>query len=299
MPADDDFATHRSYLFGVAYRMLGSRAEAEDAVQEAWARYLAARPEIERTRPYLATVVARVCLDVLRSARVRREAYVGSWLPEPLVTRLPATGTGADPAETAVREEQVSLALLVVLERLSPEQRLAFVLHDVFAVPFDAIAGALGTSTANARQLAARARRAVRSADASRRTPDLAEQRRVFTGFLAAAERGDLAELARALAPDVELVGDGGGLAPALRRPVVGVEQIARFLVGLFRHARRYPSRQELVLVNGDLGLLVEAQGQLVVIAPVIADGRIVALYHQLNPDKLRNVPRPTGQQRP
>ncbi|HEX6871067.1 MAG TPA: sigma-70 family RNA polymerase sigma factor, partial [Micromonosporaceae bacterium] len=158
------FDSHREHLLAVAYRMLGSRVEAEDAVQEAWLRYTERRPEVDDLRGWLITVVARISLDLLRSARVRRERYVGSWLPEPVVTRLPGDRSTTDPAEVAVRDEQVGLALLVVLDRLPPEQRIAFVLHDAFAVPFEAIAEALGTSTANARQLASRARVTVRTA---------------------------------------------------------------------------------------------------------------------------------------
>ncbi|BCJ67229.1 RNA polymerase sigma factor SigJ [Polymorphospora rubra] len=287
------FEAHRSHLFGVAYRMLGTRADAEDAVQEAWLRYAAAGPDAADLRAWLTTVVARICLDVLRSARVRRAAYVGPWLPEPLVSRLPAADD--DPAETAVRAEQVSLALLVVLERLSPEQRVAFVLHDVFGVPFADIAAVLAVSPANARQLASRGRRAVDAAPAARVSAgaDLAEQHRVLAAFLAAAHDGDLAGLVRVLAPDVEFIGDGGGLAPSARRPLVGAQEVARFVAGVFRQARRRDPRGEPVLVNGRLGLVVEAGGLLVVVAPVVADGAIVALYHQLNPEKLRAVPRP------
>src|SRR5690349_19454456 len=152
----DEFEVHRDHLLGVAYRMLGSRAEAEDAVQEVWLRYATARPDdLADARGWLTTVTARICLDVLRSARVRRESYVGQWLPEPVVSRLPSAEP--DPAERVARDEEVSLALLVVLDRLSPEQRVAFVLHDVFAVPFEEIAAALGTTAPAARQLASRA----------------------------------------------------------------------------------------------------------------------------------------------
>jgi RNA polymerase sigma-70 factor (ECF subfamily) len=283
------FEEHRAHLFGVAYRMLGSRAEAQDAVQETWLRYSSARPDVEDLRAWLTTVVGRICLDVLRSARVRREAYVGSWLPEPLVSRLP--DPEPDPAEHVARDEQVSLALLVVLDRLGPEQRLAFVLHDVFAVPFEEIATALDTSVANARQLAARARRTVSSAPVVRR--DRAEQQRVLGAFLDAAKRGDLVGLARVLAPDVTLVGDGGGLAPALRQPLAGPESVARFEAGVFQYVRRRDARMEPVLVNGDLGWVLESEGNLVVIAPVVVDGRVAAIYHMLNPEKLTGVPRP------
>jgi RNA polymerase sigma-70 factor, ECF subfamily len=281
-----------AHLFGVAYRMLGSRAEAEDAVQEAWLRYTATRPAVEDLRAWLTTVVGRICLDVLKSARVRRESYVGSWLPEPLVERLPATG--ADPADTAVRDEQVSLALLVVLDRLTPAQRVAFVLHDAFAVPFEEIATALDTSTDNARQLAARARKVVREADVPARSDDAAaqraEQHRVLTAFLAAATHGDLAGLAKVLAPGVTLVGDGGGLAPAIRQPLVGAPTVARFVAGSFRQAKQTPV-VEPVLVNGDLGFVVTAGSIRMVMAPTVHNGQIVALYHILNPEKLRRVP--------
>ena len=275
--------------------MLGSRAEAEDAVQEAWLRYAAANPDVDELRGWLTTVVSRICLDVLRSARVRRTAYVGAWLPEPLVERLPPA-TDADPAEIAVREQQVSLALLVVLERLTPEQRIAFVLHDVFNVPFETIAEAIDVTPANARQLASRARRAI--GDEAPRTPesadpDHAEQRRVLAAFIDAASQGDLAGLARVLAPEVTLTGDGGGLAPAFRAPLVGAPTVAEFFVRLFRQAERLRMRGEPVLVNGDLGFVVESPDGMLVIAPIVLDGRIVSVYHILNPEKLRAVPRP------
>jgi RNA polymerase sigma-70 factor (ECF subfamily) len=303
----EEFEAHREHLTGVAYRMLGSRAEAEDAVQEAWLRYSTAdRPGLADPRAWLTTVTARICLDVLRSARVRREAYVGPWLPEPLVERLPATfrlgsHDADDPADRVARLDRISLALLVVLERLSPEQRVAFVLHDVFAVPFTEIAAVLGGTPAAARQLASRARRAV--ADGSiRHTADLHEQRRVLTAFVAAAERGDIQALVGVLAPDAVATGDGGGAAPAARRPVTGALHVARFFAGLFRragHAERTGLATvvvEPVLVNGDLGLLVEAVGEAgpalrVVMGFAVADGRITAVYDQLNPAKLGHVP--------
>jgi RNA polymerase sigma-70 factor (ECF subfamily) len=295
----EEFEDHRSHLFGVAYRMLGSRADAEDVVQEAWLRYESARPEPDDLRAWLTTVTGRLCLDVLRSARVRREAYVGPWLPEPVVARLP--GAGPDPAERAATTDQVSIALLVVLERLTPEQRVAFVLHDVFAVPFEEIATVLNVTPVAARQLASRGRRAAAAPDAPRHTADLAEQRQVLAAFLAAAHDGDLAGLARILAPDVVVVGDGGGLAPAVRVPVVGATQASRFLLGLFRQASRYRyrTRAEVVLVNGDLGLLIESPwpdgtpGLRVVMALAIADGRITAIFDQLNPAKLDRLPDP------
>jgi RNA polymerase sigma-70 factor, ECF subfamily len=326
----EDFEAHRDHLMAVAYRMLGSRSEAEDAVQEAWLRYAAARkagadgadPEpILDTRAWLTTTTGRICLDILRSARVRREAYVGPWLPEPVVSRLPGSGVAAgatlsgwlsgeggpaggfapDPAERAARTDEVSLALLVVLERLTPEQRVAFVLHDVFAVPFEEIATVLGTSPAAARQLASRARRAATAPDAPRHTANPAEQRRVLTAFLTAAESGDLAGLLAVLAPDAIAMGDGGGVVKgAGRRPILTAEKVGRFILGLYRrmHEELAEIVVEPVLVNGDLGLLYEARypdGEplRLVMALAVADGRITGVFNQLNPAKLAAVPHP------
>jgi RNA polymerase sigma-70 factor (ECF subfamily) len=292
-----EFSAHRDHLIAVAYRMLGSRSDAEDAVQEAWLRFAASdRADIEDLRGWLTTVTARICLDLLRSARVRREAYVGSWLPEPIVTRLPSNTP--DPADAVAHSQEVSLALLVVLERLSPEQRVAFVLHDVFAVPFEEIARVLGTTAAAARQLASRARKAVTDARVRHR-PDPAEQRRVLDAFLNAARRGDIDGLLAVLAPDVVATGDSNGLAPAARTPIPGAVRVGRFILGLFRQvAERVDAVVEPVLVNGDLGLLIEAvypdgDRQLVVMGFAVADDRIEAIYNQLNPEKLTRVPRP------
>jgi RNA polymerase sigma-70 factor (ECF subfamily) len=322
-----EFAAERDHLMGVAYRMLGSRAEAEDAVQETWLRVSgalgdpAARAQVRDLRGWLTTTVAHICLDVLRSARVRREAYVGPWLPEPVVSRLPggvaalpgpagaAPGwTGAvdpdpggfapDPGERAARTDEVSMALLVVLERLTPEQRVAFVLHDVFAVPFDEIAAVLGASPAAARQLASRARKAVTDGE-PRHTADVPEQRRVLAAFLAAVNSGDIEGLVAVLAPDVVVIGDGGGVAPAARRPVTGAAQAARFMVGLFRRAEKETGRlgAEPILVNGALGLLIEADldGRPLrfVMSFAVADGRITGIFDQLNPAKLAGLPEP------
>ncbi len=296
----DDFEAHRRHLTRVAYQMLGSVAEAEDAVQEAWLRWQRAdRAAIEEPRAWLTTVTGRICLDVLRSARVRREAYVGSWLPEPLVERLAEPAT-MDPGERVARTDEVSLAVLFLLERLSPEQRVAFVMHDVFDVPFGEIAEMLSVTDQAARQLASRARRAVRT-DAPRRSTDLAEQRTVLRAFLHACQQGDLPALLAVLAPDVVVTGDGGGRAPAVRHPIVGAAQVARFLANL---GRRMTTEQnvimEPVLINGDLGLLVlqkqayDEQDLTVVMAFDYTDGRITAVYNQLNPQKLHHVPTPT-----
>ncbi|PWR05913.1 RNA polymerase subunit sigma-70 [Micromonospora acroterricola] len=303
-----EFEAERGRLLAVAHRMLGSRSEAEDAVQETWLRYAgaladpAARAEIRELSAWLTTTCARICLDVLRSARVRREAYHGQWLPEPVVSQvgdsLPTDGYAPDPAERAVRTDQVGTALLVVLERLAPEQRVALVLHDVFAVPFARVADVLGTTEVAARQLASRARRAVTAPDVPRHTADPAEQRRVLEAFVAATESGELDPLLRVLAPDVVFVGDSGGHFPAARRPVVGADAVGRFALGLFGRAGRYTQRvlARPVLVDGVLGLqweTVYSDGRPIrmVTAFAVHQGRITGLFNQLNPEKLTDLP--------
>jgi RNA polymerase sigma-70 factor (ECF subfamily) len=288
----DPFEAERPHLLAVAYRMLGSRAEAEDAVQEAWLRYHRARTggEIHDLRGWLTTITGRICLDVLKSARVRREAYPGQWLPEPVVSFLD------DPAEQVTQRLEVSLALLVVLEKLTPEQRVAVVLHDAFAVPFDEVAAVLNTSVSAARQHASRGRRAVTEGQA-RHTADLAEQRKVLDAFLTAAASGDLQALAAVLAPEVVAIGDGGGVVNAGRNAVVGAEKVARVYAGIF--SRRYSDlsdvKVEPILVNGDAGVLLRGDyrdgGKLLAVLTVaVADGRVTALYNQLNPAKLGSV---------
>jgi RNA polymerase sigma-70 factor (ECF subfamily) len=275
----------------IAYRILGSRAEAEDVVQDAWLRFDRARrtTEIQDVRGWLTTVTGRLSLDVLKSARVRREAYPGQWLPEPVVTRLD------DPAERVAMRQEVGLALLVVMERLAPEQRVAVVLHDAFGVPFEEIADVLGASVAAASQYASRGRRAIAEGQA-RHTADLAEQRRVLEAFLSAATSGDLQALAAVLAPDVVAVGDGGGVVNAGTRPVFGADKVARFYAGIFHHAADVDGLTlEPVLVNGDLGLVISGtyrNGRPIrsVIGAAVADGRITAIYNQLNPAKLGSV---------
>ncbi|GAA4199785.1 RNA polymerase sigma factor SigJ [Actinocatenispora rupis] len=295
----DEFEAERRHLLGVAYRMLGGWAEAEDAVQEAWLRWTAAdRSTIESPRGWLTTVTGRICLDVLRSARVRRESYVGSWLPEPVVERL-ADPAVMDPGDRVATTDEVSVALLAVLEKQTPEQRVAFVLHDVFDVPFDQVASTLGVSVQSARQLASRARRAVRT-DTPKHNAELAEQRTVLDAFLRACREGDLDGLLAVLAPDVTLTGDGGGVAPAVRVPVEGLVKVGRFLLNLGERANHDPDVLiEPVLVNGDLGLLVHgpdpSRGEdlTIVMAFAYAEGRITAVYNQLNPAKLTRAPRP------
>jgi RNA polymerase sigma-70 factor (ECF subfamily) len=281
-----EFEAERPHLMAVAYRMLGSRAEAEDAVQEAWLRYAKARDggEIRDVRGWLTTVTGRICLDVLKSARVSRTAYPGQWLPSYVIE------PDAGPAARAEMSDQVGLALLVVLEKLTPEQRVALVLHDAFGMPFEDVATVLGTTESAARQHASRGRRAV-AQDGVRHTADLAEQRRVLGAFLEAANGGDLQALAALLAPDVVAIGDGGGLVPGVgTRPVVGADKVARFYLGIL--AGLGEVEVETVLVNGSLGLLAtghHASGRPLraVLAIAVDNGQITGLFSQLNPEKL------------
>jgi RNA polymerase sigma-70 factor, ECF subfamily len=283
------FERHRAHLLRVAYRITGSLADAEDAVQEAWLRWArltdAQRAELRDERAWLATVVGRVGLDRLRSAAARRERYVGPWLPEPLVTAPGEEG----PLATVVRDESVRMAAMVVLERLSPPQRVALVLHDALDLPFAAIADVLGCSEAAARQHANRARHAVAAA-APPPPARSAEQQAVLERFAAALAEGDLAGLLAVLHPDAVLVNDGGGVVPAARRAVAGADKVARLLLGLLQRYGRALLDGRPALVNGELGLLVPGDGRLPgsVTAVAVRDGRITGLYGVLNPEKLR-----------
>ncbi len=281
----------RPKAFAIAYRMLGSVTEAEDVVQEALLRLhrvLEAGEHIDVPEAYLATIVTRLGIDRLRSAQVRRETYVGEWLPEPVVTG----GADDDPAHKTEIADSLSLAFLVLLESLSPEQRAAYLLHDVFDEPYDRIAEIVGTSEQNARQLAARARRHVEERrprfEASR------EQREeLATRFFAAVEEGDLDGLEELLAHDVELHGDGGGKAPALARAIFGRARVARTLVAWTRAAARIGGvtiRRELV--NGQPGaLILDSESRLVSVMIVdVAEGQIQAIRGIVNPDKLRHL---------
>jgi RNA polymerase sigma-70 factor, ECF subfamily len=280
----EEFERHRGHLRAVGYRMLGSVSEADDAVQEAWLRLDRSDPGgTDDMRGWLTVVVGRICLDILRRRKSRREELAGSWLPEPVVR----TPDDTDPEYDTVMADSVGLALLVVLESLSPAERLSFVLHDVFGVPFDEIAPVVERSPAAARQLASRARRRVR-AEAPEPDADLAVQRRAVDAFLAASRDGDFEGLLRILDPDVVVRVDGGPNAPKAFRqpPVVGAENVARQAL-LFRSSAAH---SEVVMVNGAPGLIVRFPARTLLGAFTVVDGRIVEINIIADREKLRGV---------
>ena len=289
MDEGDAYQELRPLLFSIANRMVGSASEAEDLVQEAYLRFhraVAGGAEVDSPKAYLSTVTTRLAIDHLRSARARREQYVGDWLPEPLVT-----GEDADPAVHAETADSLSLAFLVLLERLSPVQRAVFLLHEVFGYGYAEIAGLVDRSEDNCRQIAARARRHVEAGrprfEASRRQREELARR-----FFAAVDQGDTEGLVGLLAADAVLYGDGGGKAPALAAPLHGAERVARFLVGLARRGRAAGIGNAPAEINGHPGLLtLDPAGRLLgVLAIDIADGRVQTVRSIINPDKLRHL---------
>jgi RNA polymerase sigma-70 factor (ECF subfamily) len=286
--------SERRQLINLAYRLLGSLAEAEDAVQETYARWYAmSRPRqeaIESPSAWLMKVAGRICLDLLGSARARRERYVGDWLPEPLPESTAwisggSTGIAADPADRVTLDESISMAFLVVLESMTPAERVAFVLHDVFRYSFVEVAEIVGRTPAACRQLASSARRRIRAAHASA-TPT-AQQADVVRHFKQAWEAKDIDALITLLDPDATATSDGGGLVPASLRPVSGAEQIARACLDVARLAPDLAIVEQVV--NGQPGLVAQQDGVTVtVFAFDLAGGRIKQIWAVRNPDKLR-----------
>lgn len=266
----EEFERQRQHLQAVAYRMLGSPTEAEDAVQEAWLRL--SRSDTDRVTNlggWLTTVVARVCLDMLRARRARQEDYVGSWLPEPVVT------IENEPEDEAELADSVGLALLVVLDTLTPAERLAFVLHDMFGMPHDEIAPIIDRSETATRQLASRARRRVRGATPAT-DPDLREQRRVIDAFLAASRNGDFDALITVLDPDVVFRLDAGGAAPRARPPVHGAKAVA---TQILERGSPFAAFARPAIVNGNAGVIViPNEKPFAVVAFTITDGRIAEI---------------------
>ncbi|WP_369171737.1 RNA polymerase sigma factor SigJ [Streptomyces sp. R28] len=284
----------RRRLINIAYRLLGSLTEAEDAVQEAYARWYAMSREqqeaVESPGAWLTTVAGRICLDLLGSARVRRERYVGEWIPEPLPDRTewiggPGDGGGADPADQVTLDESVNMAFLVVLESMTPAERVAFILHDVFRYPFTEIAEIVGRTPAACRQLASSGRRRTRTAQAA--TVATAGQAGLVRLFKKAWEARDIEALVGLLDPDATMIADGGGLVGAVLRPVSGSERIAQYLLFI---ADKAPGLTLLERsVNGRPGLVAQHAGVTVTVAAFsLTDGRITHIWATRNPEKLR-----------
>jgi RNA polymerase sigma factor (sigma-70 family) len=290
----DAIMSERRQLLNLAYRLLGSLAEAEDAVQETYARWYALpaqqREAIESPGAWLTTVASRICLNLLGSARARRETYVGEWLPEPLPERAeqisgrPGAAT-ADPADRVTLDESVSMAFLVVLEAMTPAERVAFILHDVFGYSFAEVAQIVGRTPAACRQLASSARRRVHASQAP--AAPAARQAGIVRAFKQAWEAKDIGALIGLLDPDATAIADGGGLVSAVFRPIEGAEQIARYAVDL---ADRAPGLTILErTVNGQPGLIAQQDGITVTVAAFdIAGDRITHIWAIRNPDKLR-----------
>lgn len=286
------FEPHRPWLTGLAYRMLGSRAEAEDCVQEAWLRWREVPHEsVGQPRAYLSRTVTRLCLDRLKSAQAQREVYVGPWLPEPIVDEAGHWQAGPDAASEFA--DDLSYALMLALERLSPLERAAFLLHDVFDTGFAEIAATLGRSEAACRQLASRARERIREAR-PRFTVSIRDCERLAAAFLFAAQTGDADQLKQLLAEDALFLSDGGGQVAAAGIPVQGRDRIIKLMLGLrSKHPLPVDARAEFVLINGQAGCIVrEPDGRPIqtVALEFDGDGRVRALYVVRNPDKLRHL---------
>ena len=293
-PGLNAIMSERRQLINLTYRLLGSLSEAEDAVQETYARWYAMSPQqreaIESVGGWLTTVTSRICLDLLGSARARRERYVGEWIPEPLPEPAEWTsgrpgGTTADPADRVTLDESVGMAFLVVLESMTPAQRVAFILHDIFRYSFAEIAGITGRTPAACRQLASSARRRISASQAP--AAPAAQQARIVRDFKKAWEAGDIGALIGLLDPGATVIADGGGLVSAALRPIEGGEQIARYLAGIARAAPGLTILERTV--NGQPGLVAQQDGVTVtVFAFDVAGDRITRIWAVRNPEKLR-----------
>jgi len=286
MTKSDEFQQLRPMLFAIAYRLLGSVAEAEDAVQESWLRYEASPTQPTSPKAYLSAVVTRISIDVLRSARVRRETYVGEWFPEPLLD-----DPYEDPQRSAELADSVSMAALLLLERLTPLERAVFVLREVFAFPYPEVAAAVGRSEAACRQLAARARRHV-DLGRPRFDADRRERDELAARFFDALKDGDVDALRELLAADVQMIGDGGGKAPAFARAVVGADNVARVLATAFPAMAAIEATVERHVVNGQPGAVLRDSSDRVVgtMSLDVLDGRIQTIRSVANPDKLGHL---------
>jgi RNA polymerase sigma-70 factor (ECF subfamily) len=277
--AERAFEPHRRYLRGLAYRMLGSVSDAEDVVQDAFLRWsVVERASVAEPRAYLTRIVTRLCLDQLKSARAQREQYVGTWLPEPLAS--------TDPEELG---SDLSVALLLTLERLSPLERAAFLLHDVFDVDYGDVANTLSRSELACRQLAARAREHVR-AEQPRFEPASGARDRLLAAFQGAITSGDPTPLAELLAEDVIFYSDGGGRRSAALRPIYGRDKVMRFLAGISAKRGPYAGSIEQTLISGQPGFVLRGEDGVETLALEIAGERVIAVYSVRNPDKVRHL---------
>ena len=286
MTQGEEFEELRPLLFAIAYRILGSVAEAEDAVQEAWLRYAASPTTPASAKAFLSAVVTRISIDVLRSARVRREEYVGPWFPEPLLT-----DPYEDPERSAELADSVSMAALLLLERLSPLERAVFVLREVFAFGFPEVASAVGRSEEACRQLAVRARRHM-DEGRPRFEADRREREELAERFFDAFREGDIDGLRELLAADVQVVGDGGGKAPALARSIIGAEKVARVLAAILPWLVRLDVTLEPREVNGQPGAIFRDRDSKVLLTLTldVLDGQIQTIRSVSNPDKLGHL---------
>jgi RNA polymerase sigma-70 factor, ECF subfamily len=286
MSRAEEFEELRPLLFSIAYRILGSVSEAEDAVQETWLRYAASPTQPTSVKAFLSAVVTRISIDVLRSARVRREHYVGQWLPEPLLT-----DPYEDPERSAELADSVSMAALLLLERLSPLERAVFVLREVFGFDFGEIASAVGRSEAACRQLAVRARRHV-DAGRPRFEADRREREKLAAQFFDALKEGDVDGLRELLAADIQLVGDGGGKVPALAKTVIGADKVTRVLASVFPWLTQIDVTLQPHQVNGQPGAIFRDRDDkvLAALALDVLDGQIQTIRTVSNPDKLGHV---------
>ena len=281
----------RPLLFSIAYRMLGSVAEAEDIVQEAFLRYHRAPAEhageVESAKAYLSAVTTRLAIDHLRSARVRKETYIGEWLPEPLLT-----DESAQDETTHVEDaDSLSMAFLLLLERLSPVERAVFLLHDIFDYGYDEVAEIIGKTEANCRQLAVRARRHVEQ-NKPRFEASRQQRERLATRFFGAVEQGEMDSLIELLAADVVVVGDNGGTRPSWPRPILGRDRVVRLLLGMGRHVRDLGVTVQRTEINGQPGaMFLDRSGRLMYVMTIdIADGVVQTVRSVINPDKLRHL---------
>ncbi len=281
------FNEHRPLLFSLAYRMLGTVMDAEDMVQETYVRWQQAdAEEVKAPKAYLSTIITNLCINHLQSARVKREEYIGPWLPEPLIM----TDENMDPARNITMADSLSMAFMVLLERLQPAERAAFLLREVFDYDYDEIARMLGKTEANCRQMVHRARQHIRERrprfDVSKET-----QARLTQQFMQACASGDLEGLMSLLTEDVQLLSDGGGQVNAARKPITGADRVARFFTGLMKKAAPGALSVRPAEINGQPGLITYLNGRLLnVLALDIAENQIRGIYIVVNPDKLRRL---------